>query len=144
MATDTCSSVKTCNDIWMLVHICMCIAIVFFFHSCIAKCQSTLRKGCTHNLPRKIPISRLWALPLPPTLRWPLPVLRHKQVLVVQQHLAARARAWMRLCLPKGCNCWEPQRAPAHEGVAIYLATRPTGARDPREFMCGDQLASCQ
>ena len=49
--------------------------------------SSTLRKGCTHNLPRKIPISRLWARPITLTLRWPLPVLPHKEVLIDQVHL---------------------------------------------------------
>ena len=64
------SKILLSNDIWMLAHICAfehmymhvyCIFFFFFFHSCIARCQSTFRKGCTHNLPRKIPISRLWA-----------------------------------------------------------------------------------
>ena len=79
----------------MLVHICVfehtymhvyCDSF-FLCHSCIARCQSALRKGCTHNLPRKIPISKLWARPLPATLRWLLPVVSHKQVLTDQVHL---------------------------------------------------------
>ena len=62
-----------------------CVLRLFFFTAALL--DATAHSGCTHNLPRKIPISRLWARPVPLTLHWPLPVLPHKEVLIDQVHL---------------------------------------------------------